>query len=103
MILDMTKKTPIYKAMVWVQQPSKKSMARALPKGHYIHPIMCDPLSYNKMVSEQKQWAKGNKSSFRFKKENRLRPYKKVVKTIPAYSTDLNYAKDQYDKRQEPW
>ena len=46
---------------------------------------------------------KETKSSFRFKKKNRLRPYKKVVKTIPVYSTDLDYAKDQYDKRQEPW
>ena len=45
---------------------------------------------------------KETKSSFRFKK-NRLRPYKKVVKTIHAYSTDLDYVKDQYDKRQEPW
>ena len=27
-------------------KPSKETMAKALPKGHYTHPMICDPLNY---------------------------------------------------------
>ena len=42
-------------------KPSKETMAKALPIRHYTHPIRCDPLSYDNMVSKQKQWANKRK------------------------------------------
>ena len=42
-------------------KPSKETMAKALSKGHQIHPIICDPLSYDNMVSKQKQWTNKRK------------------------------------------
>ena len=78
-------------------------MAKALPTRHYTHPMICDPLSYKWFPNRNNgQRRKQVPSDLRKEKKKCLRPYKKVV-TIPMISTDLYYAEDQYDERQEPW
>ena len=60
--------------------------------------------SYNEWFPNKKQWArKVTKFLQIFKNKTPKTFWKKVVETIPMISTDLYYAKDQYDKRQEMW